>query len=392
MTKKRKNIDKVPNLRFPEFKEEWEEKKLKDIATFYSGGTPLTSKKEYFDGNIPFIRSGEINSDKTEQFISELGLKNSSAKMVEVGDVLYALYGATSGEVGISKIKGAINQAVLCIKTDNDQYFLASYLRYKKEDITKTYLQGGQGNLSAEIIKNLKISFPQTQEQKKIADFLFALDSKIQTQKKIIQNLETLIKGLCQKLSKNKNWKRYYLRDILTERKETNKDNLSVFSVSVSRGVINQIEYLGRSFSAKNTDNYNVVHFGDIVYTKSPTGEFPYGIIKQSFIENKVAVSPLYGAYVPKNIYIGNILHYYFSNPINTNNYLHSLVQKGAKNTINITNQRFLDNEILLPTDEKEVKTIALLLNSINNKIETEKKFLELLEQQKKYFLQNLFI
>jgi type I restriction enzyme S subunit len=96
---------------------EWEVKKMEEIGEFYSGGTPLTSRREYFDGDIPFIRSGEINSDKTEQFISQLGLKNSSAKMVAKGDILFALYGATSGEVGISKLNGAINQAVLCIKS-----------------------------------------------------------------------------------------------------------------------------------------------------------------------------------------------------------------------------------------------------------------------------------
>ncbi len=82
--KENKSGGKVPNLRFPSFEGEWEVKKLGEISTFYSGGTPLTSKREYFDGDIPFIRSGEINSDKTEQFISELGLKNSSAKMAEI--------------------------------------------------------------------------------------------------------------------------------------------------------------------------------------------------------------------------------------------------------------------------------------------------------------------
>ena len=167
---------------------------------------------------------------------------------------------------------------------------------------------------------------------------------------------------------------------------------MPIFSVSVSKGVINQIEYLGRSFASKNTTNYNVVHFGDVVYTKSPTGEFPYGIIKQSFISVDVAVSPLYGVYEPKNVCIGNILHYYFNSPINANNYLHSLVQKGAKNTINITNQRFLDNTIFLPTDEKEVENIASLLNNIDQKIQTEEAILTQFENQKKYLLNQMFI
>jgi len=180
----------VPNLRFPGFEGVWEVKKLGEIATFYSGGTPLTSKREFFNGDIPFIRSGEINSNKTEQFISELGLRNSSAKMVEIGDILYALYGATSGEVGISKIKGAINQAILCIKSPENHYFIYSYLRHKKELIISTYLQGGQGNLSAEIVKQITIFLPSLEEQTKIAKFLTKVDEKIQTERGILERFE----------------------------------------------------------------------------------------------------------------------------------------------------------------------------------------------------------
>jgi len=165
---------------------DWKTKRLREIGTFFSGGTPLTSKKHYYNGDIPFIKSGEINSDQTEQFISDLGLKESSAKMVKVGDVIYALYGATSGEVGISKINGAINQAILCIRTDLNNVFLMNYLKQKKEIIIKTYLQGGQGNLSAEIIKNLEVPIPCLPEQAKIADFLYSIDEKIEIEKQIL--------------------------------------------------------------------------------------------------------------------------------------------------------------------------------------------------------------
>jgi len=176
----------LQKIRFKKFTEKWEVKKLGEIATFYSGGTPLTSKREYFNGNIPFIRSGEIICGKTEQFISELGLKNSSAKIVEVGDILYALYGATSGEIGLSKIRGAINQAVLCIKSDQNHYFIYSYLSYKKESIVSRYLQGGQGNLSAEIVKQIKIYIPALEEQINIAGLLSTIDQKLQIEKKIL--------------------------------------------------------------------------------------------------------------------------------------------------------------------------------------------------------------
>ncbi|WP_029280792.1 restriction endonuclease subunit S, partial [Pedobacter borealis] len=165
----------------------WETKKLRQLGAFFSGGTPLTTKRHYFDGNIPFIRSGEINASSTEQYISEEGLKNSSAKIVEIGDLIYALYGTTSGEVGISKIKGAINQAILCLRTDLNIVYLLNYLKFQKENILSTFLQGGQGNLSAEIIKSLKIPVPVIKEQAHIASILLNMDSKIELEINILK-------------------------------------------------------------------------------------------------------------------------------------------------------------------------------------------------------------
>jgi type I restriction enzyme S subunit len=179
----------------------WEKLRLGNEATFFSGGTPLTTKKIFYDGEIPFIKSGEINDDKTEQFISQEGLKNSSAKMVEVGDLLYALYGATSGEAGISKINGAINQAVLCIRSKRfNIIYLLNFLQLTKPSIVGTYLQGGQGNLSADIIKNLIIPTPNENEQNKIADFLKAIDSKIISATTQIQQTQQYKKGLLQNM------------------------------------------------------------------------------------------------------------------------------------------------------------------------------------------------
>ena len=182
----------APKLRFKEFNDELSNHKFKDICTFFSGGTPTSSNKEYYNGDIPFIRSGEIYSDNTELFINQDAINNSSAKVVNKGDLLLALYGATSGNVAISKIDGAINQAILCI---NPQYgYSKIYIKYllenKKETILKTFLQGGQGNLSAEIIKSLNYSFPQIEEQEKIGDFLSLLDKKIELQSKKIEDLK----------------------------------------------------------------------------------------------------------------------------------------------------------------------------------------------------------
>ena len=148
-------------------------------------------------------------------------------------------------------------------------------------------------------IKTYSLSLPQIQEQKKIGKMLSLLDERIATQNKIIDKLQTLIRGIMVELQKqglkNGTWKKFILADVLSERSELNINLHQVFSVSVSKGVVNQVEYLGRSFSAKDTSKYHVVHYGDIVYTKSPTGSFPYGIVKQSLNHDNVAVSPLYG-------------------------------------------------------------------------------------------------
>jgi type I restriction enzyme S subunit len=159
----------------------WEQRKLGDVTNSYSGGTPSVGKREYYNGQIPFIRSAEINSNTTELFLSESGLINSSAKMVNVGDFLYALYGATSGEVGIAKIQGAINQAILAIKPDDnyDSLFIMQWLRGQKQDIVDKYLQGGQGNLSGSLVKDLLVNLPNFDEQVKIGEFFQNLDNLI---------------------------------------------------------------------------------------------------------------------------------------------------------------------------------------------------------------------
>ncbi|MCT4586428.1 MAG: restriction endonuclease subunit S [Carboxylicivirga sp.] len=197
-----KNGTSVPEIRFKGFEGEWKENSLGKITDCFSGGTPSVGDSTFYGGKIPFIRSGEINSYSTELHITESGLNNSSAKMVEKGDILYALYGATSGEVGISNINGAINQAVLAIKpNDNfDNRFISYLLRKQKKQIVSTYLQGGQGNLSGNIIKNLMILTPTYAEQKKIGKYFNKLDQSINLQQKQLEKLKTIKKACLAKM------------------------------------------------------------------------------------------------------------------------------------------------------------------------------------------------
>ena len=197
-----KDGESVPEIRFAGFTDPWEQRKLGDVTDSFSGGTPDGSHASYYGGSIPFIRSAEINSDKTELFLTEKGLDNSSAKIVERGTVLYALYGATSGEVGIAAIKGAINQAILALSphTGNDPLFLASWLRREKARIVDTYLQGGQGNLSGSIVKELSFALPQQKEQQVIGSFFSHLDNLITLHQRKLELLRNIKKSLLDRM------------------------------------------------------------------------------------------------------------------------------------------------------------------------------------------------
>ncbi|MBK8805770.1 MAG: restriction endonuclease subunit S [Bacteroidales bacterium] len=192
----------IPEIRFPEFKNEgeWEKKVIGDVFTSFSGGTPSTSEREFYSGKIPFIRSAEINRERTELFITEEGLKNSSAKLVDKGDLLVALYGANSGDSAISKINGAINQAILCLQSDYSNAFTYNFLTLKKDWIVSKFIQGGQGNLSGDIVKSITVPFPKKKEQQKIATCLSSLDEVIAAHSQKLDLLKDHKKGLMQNL------------------------------------------------------------------------------------------------------------------------------------------------------------------------------------------------
>lgn len=188
----------VPRVRFKGFQGEWVRQRLGDISASFSGGTPAVSVSDYYGGNIPFIRSGEIHEDRTQLYITQAGLNNSSAKIVEKGTILYALYGATSGDVGISKLRGAINQAILAIEPtkDIDNFFLAGFLQSYKNRIINEFLQGGQGNLSGSLVKKFLLAIPSLPEQRAIASYFTALDAQITLQRERLEKLKQ-IKAAC---------------------------------------------------------------------------------------------------------------------------------------------------------------------------------------------------
>ena len=391
-------------MRFPEFSGEWKEEQLDSIATL-SKGVGI-SKEQLSEVGEPCILYGELYTKYKSEIIKQIESKTdidcSKLKRSKANDVIIPCSGETAVDIATAR----------CVPFDNilfggdlnvislhkyDGAFMSYQLNGKRKyDIARVAQGVSVVHLYGDHLKAIKTYNPTLPEQQKIAKLLSLLDERIATQNKIIDKLKSLIKGLPHKMAEiglqKGCWEKVLLSTVLVERKELNSELYTVHSVSVSEGVINQIEYLGRSFAAKDTSNYHVARYGDIIYTKSPTGDFPYGIVKQSYIEQPVAISPLYGVYSPTSFETGVYLHYYFMSSVLAKNYLYPLIQKGAKNTINISNQRFLENRIALPLKQTDRHNIARALITIQKKLDIEKCAMDSLTKQRSYLLQQLFI
>lgn len=193
----------------------------------------------------------------------------------------------------------------------------------------------------------------------------------------------------------NDKWRLTYLNEILEESKSKNKelkyDKNDVLSVSKEYGIVNQIEHLGRSYAGASVHNYGIVENGEIIYTKSPLKDNPYGIIKVNKNKSGI-VSTLYAIYKAKNNKVSeHFIDYYFSLDDNTNKYLRPLVRKGAKNDMKINNDFVLSDAIYLPELSEQIKIINFLELIDCKLILLEKKYNSLL-QFKKSILQKIFL
>lgn len=188
----------------PGFSGEWKSKKLGDIAFCYSGGTPPTSNLYYYNGDISWITSGDLNQRYIKNVkgrITELGLNNSSAQMVKKDSLLIALYGATAGVTAITKIDAAINQAILAVIPKNDHVdFLFHYFELRKDWLINTYTQGGQPNLSGDIVKAIEFLMPGIEEQTAIASILSGMDNEISALEQQLDKTRNLKQGMMQEL------------------------------------------------------------------------------------------------------------------------------------------------------------------------------------------------
>ena len=174
-----------------------------------SGGTPKSTNDDYYNGgNIPWLNTKEVNFNRiydTEKKITELGLSNSSAKMIEKNNVIIAMYGVTAGHVAINKIPLTTNQACCNLKINPElasYEYVYYYLLSKYTELSSLANGGAQQNLNSLIIKNFEIDLPDLETQQKIVCILSALDSKIELNIKQNEILEKTASELIKKYQK----------------------------------------------------------------------------------------------------------------------------------------------------------------------------------------------
>lgn len=413
----------TPTLRFPDFLNdgEWEVKRLGEICIVNPPSKDIPNEFNYLD--LESVVAGRIISCNR---IKREGAPSRAQRLVQKYDVLFQMvrpyqqnnlyflledgqYVASTGYAVLRSKEGVSDSGYL-------------YHIVHSKDFLSQVLQRCTGSnypaINSSSLEDICVPLPPLPEQRRIAQALTALDELIAATNEKLEQMKAYKKGLMQQLFvdsigggkslninylqipklrfpefyQEKEWEEKKLGDYLYEHKTKSDGKCQVYSVSVTKGVINQMEYLGRSFASSDTSNYKLVKPFDIVYTKSPTGEFPYGIIKQSLIGHNVIVSPLYGVFSPSNQYIGYIIHSYFESSTRTNNYLAPIVQKGAKNTIQISNDVFLSQNVCLPSNENEQRKIASCLSAMDETINAYTEKVGLLGQYKKGLMQQMFV
>lgn len=269
--------------------QQWGLPQIKDIASISSGSTPNRNNSEYWNGNIAWVTTGELSSghvNHTSELITVKAVKETKMRIYPQGTLLMAMYGQgkTRGTVAILEIDAAVNQACAAITVkDGKSKFLFYQLKNSYQDIRKLSNTGNQENLNADIIKTYQVPWAPDEEQERISTILTTQDKVIELKEKRLAEKQRQKKYLMQQLLTGKKrlpgfsgeWKNIKLCEVLSERKEKNvEQNLRICSVAVQKGVVDQVEHLGRSYAANDTSNYSVAHYGDIIYTKKSYRRF----------------------------------------------------------------------------------------------------------------------
>ena len=376
-----KNI-KVPNLRFPEFQGEWKESTIGEMFDLYSGNTPSRLNKEHFTGTVNWISSGELKEHyiySSKEQISEEAAK--SLKLLPVGTFVIAIYGLEAegvrGTGSIIQEPSTISQACMSFipKGVIENEFLYSWYKKHGNVISIRYAQGTkQQNLSYDILEKFMIAYPNTKEQEKLNKFISLLDERITTQNKVIDKLQSLIKGIRNdmfgKLRKSIGFNAM-ISDVLcyeqpqpyiVENTEYTAEGIPVLTA-------NKAFVLGYTSETNGIyDKGDCIIFDDFTLDCKYV-DFPFKV-KSSVIKILTAKNK-------------ELLRYTFE----FLKYLDLSTEEHKRHYIAETQNQ----EFILPT-EQIVKTIAHIFSTLSVRMETAVKQRNVFEKQKQYLLRQIFI
>ena len=299
-----------------------------------------------------------------------------------------AMYGATSGDIAVSKIKGAINQAILCIRTKQNKKFIESVWNKHVSKNLRKYLQGGQGNLSADIVKGISFFFPTLKEQEKIANLVSLLDERISTQNKIIEDLKKLKSAIIE-IEYTPNTKTTsHIGDVIEQISKRNKNNVikNVLSVSNRQGFIKQSDqFENRNIASEDTSNYKIVEQNNFAFNPA---RINVGSIARLTTFEKGIVSPMYICFRPQENVAPEYIDYFFESK-----HFYCEIQKRLEGSVRqcLSFEGLCNIPLSLPSFEMQQR-IGKRLFTLGQKIKTETDLLELLNKQKQYLLRQMFI
>ena len=401
----------VPNLRFKEFQGEWKESTIGEMFDLYSGNTPSRLNKEHFKGTVNWISSGELKEHyiySSKEQISEEAAK--SLKLLPVGTFVIAIYGLEAegvrGTGSITQEPSTISQACMSFipKGVIENEFLYSWYKKHGNVIGIRYAQGTkQQNLSYDILEKFRIAYPNTKEQEKLNKFISLLDERIATQSKIIDSLQTLIKGIADNILDNPLWEKTYLRSFM---QFFSTNSLSWEQLSYEDGKIRNLHYgLIHSFqtSGINSASLPMVKYGAIPkqYTLCQVGDVAFADASEDTNEigksvefvDTIDVDTICGLHTIHGRDVKNKTLVGFKGFAFNSRYFHNQIKRLAQGTkvFSITANNLSSCYVYLPDLETQ-KAIVNLLKTYEAKLLVSKRLLEHYEKQKQYLLCQMFI
>ncbi len=401
----------TPKIRFKGFTDDWEQRKLGELGEIMTGSTPSTSKPEYYSENgIPWVTPTDIDAltiSDTPRKLSEEGIK--VGRVVPANTILCTCI-ASIGKNALLMVKGSFNQQInsLTPSAENDSYFLLTESELWSEKMKRMAASGTMQIVNKTEFSELVTMVPSLDEQKIIGFYFRNIDNLITLHQRKCDETKELKKYMLQKMfpkngEKNPeirfegftdDWEQRKLIDYLDVSNEKNKKGdykkTDVLSVSGEVGIVNQIEFQGRSFAGVSVENYGIVNEGDVVYTKSPLKANPYGIIKTNKGKAGI-VSTLYAVYKPKENTDSDFVQIYFELDSRMNSYMHPLVNKGAKNDMKVSDENALKGTVTFPKINEQ-KAISNFITELDHLITLHQRKCEKLKELKKFMLQNMFV